>query len=203
MQGLPPAKARKLQAASAVQTVKDLLGSHLDQTTRSLMVALERMGSAEATKCSQALVNKIIAKYGTRGTEGLPLEAESLLSGLITFGSTVEGDQGDLSSMDRFFVENRWTTVEPLLPSADDDAGRGHASSSAGSISRTTSTTSGTVTELGQETVTRLPAQLGVRHDHRLCQRWTRKRGLWRKCVKGMRRRWMRERTQRGPRQVV
>ena len=128
VQSLPAHKARRLLEASSVKVVKDvaqLLGSAYEQTTRSLMASLERMGAEESRRCSQGLLNKLIAMYGTKGTHGMPLEAESLLSGLVTFGSELGGDYGVLSAMDRYFVENWWGALSSSTSAGFHNSDRG------------------------------------------------------------------------------
>ena len=92
VQTLSVEKANKLQEASKLGDVTDLLGLRFDKLMRSLMATMERMEVAEAHRCSQAMVNKLVAKYGVREPAQMPADAECLLSGFITFGAEFMGD---------------------------------------------------------------------------------------------------------------
>ena len=118
VQALSGEKAARLLGASATRDVTDLLGSPFDKLTRALMAAMERMTAAESRRCGQALVNKLVAKYGVSAPAQLPPDVECLLSGFITFGADFAGDAEELNAMDRYFVEHWWKLVETTLPAA-------------------------------------------------------------------------------------
>ena len=138
VQGLPPHKVRRLEEASKQKPVNVILGTAYEQATRSLMTALERMSAEDARKCSQVLLRNLLAKYGTEGTRGLPLEAEALLSGLVTFGAELSVDHASLNAMDSYFVDNWWSVLGPVLPP---DLDQGQMENAAGAGSGATSST--------------------------------------------------------------
>ena len=100
------------------------------------MTALERMSAEDARKCSQVLLRNLLAKYDTEGTRGLPLEAEALLSGLVSFGADLGTSHTSLSAMDSYFVNNWWSVLDPVLPHGldssqiEDAEGAGNGASS-------------------------------------------------------------------------
>ena len=86
VQALSVSKAEKLREASKPREIASLW-SPFDKLTRSSMATMERMASDEARRTSQALANKLVAKYGVREPAHLPPDAECLLSGFIAFGA--------------------------------------------------------------------------------------------------------------------
>ena len=114
-------KARKLQKASEVRDMAEVLGTAFDKVSRSLMASLERLDGAESRRCAQSLLNKLVAKFGRTCPSDMPDEAEGLLSGFVTFGAEVQGDAGSLTSMDDYFVSHWWSIVEPTLTGGRDE----------------------------------------------------------------------------------
>ena len=133
MQKLPPNKARKLEAASKKVVVPDItqaiLGTGFDRITRSLMAALERMSSQEASRCAQALANRVVEHYGVAELADLPEDGEAMFSGLVTFGASMGVEHDRLNSMDNYFVTHWWNLLCEVLPRGEISAS---ASGSAG-----------------------------------------------------------------------
>ena len=99
-----------------IHDAKEILGTPYDRTTRSLIAALESMSTEDAKKCAQSLVNRLLARSRSRGTEGMSEDAECLLSGLITFSADVQDDAGELSAMHQYFVGHWWSFLQQVLP---------------------------------------------------------------------------------------
>ena len=123
VQGLAEHKAKKLKKASEKGVVRDSVtevhGTEFDRLTRSLMASLERMSSQEALYCSQNLLNRLVQRYGgLPRDDGLawPEDAESLLSGFITFGAQLGEPTATGSGQNDFFVAHWWNMVVPILP---------------------------------------------------------------------------------------
>ena len=122
VQKLPPAKARRLEQASAKEVLpdpaSDILGTSFDKLSRSMMASLERMSSSASARCAQSLLDKLVVHYGTDQVHLLPDDAQALLSGLVTFGAGIGSTGEALESMDSFYTEHWWNLVLETLPPA-------------------------------------------------------------------------------------
>ena len=64
IQGATEHKAKRLKAASEKVDIADILGTEKDKLSRSMLASLDRMTSAEAQRCAQALLERLCELYG-------------------------------------------------------------------------------------------------------------------------------------------